>query len=214
MLGVYDGCGGRSGGGIASEMAARAIREELSLGAPCRSDIAARLALAVENAGHRVFAAATADTLLCGMGTAATLASIVGFRLDVAQVGDTRAYLLRGGALRPLTRDHSLFNDLLDAGEVRPEDEATFVHRGVITKALGTTERTSPTMTTLDLELGDRLLLCSDGVTVHLDDVALGGILRGAVAPDRCCRDLVAETYRRGASDNLTVVIADVRSES
>jgi PPM family protein phosphatase len=211
VLGVYDGCGGLSSGSAASTMAAETVHAALCLApSPRPADVAARLGAAVEEAGRRIWTAATTQQALRGMGTTATVALMIGWRLEVAQVGDSRAYLLGGGGLRQITLDDTLLRELVEKGQLSPEEVASFPHRNVITKALGVREQTQPTVTSVELNPGDRLLLCSDGLTTPVGDGVIGALLREHREPDACCRALVEATYRAGAPDNVTMIVADV----
>ena len=213
VLGVYDGCGGweaATPGSVASATAAEVVHAELcGTCAPAPADVPARLATAVEEAGRRIWAAAESDPSWRG-GTTATVAVLFGRRLEVAQVGDSRAYRLDGTGLRRLTRDDTLLNNLLDKGQLSPEEAASFPHDNVITKALGLLERTVPTVTSTEVEPGDRLFLCTDGVSRSIDDGELASLLRQHREPDACCRAIVEAVYRAGAPDNLTMIVVDV----
>jgi protein phosphatase len=163
----------------------------------------------VEEAGRRVWNMATNDPDWAAMGTTATVAVLVGRSLEVAQVGDSRAYLFDGAGLRQLTRDDTLVNELVATGKLSLEESKSFP-QNVITKALGTLERTVPTVTSGTLQAGDRLLLCTDGVTACIDDRDLAELLCRYSEPDACCRAIVDATYRAGAPDNLTMIVADI----
>ena len=131
-----------------------------------------------------------------------------GTTVALAHVGDSRAYRYRAGRLTQITRDDSLLQDLLDAGAVRPEDARTYPYRNVITKTLGQDETVELMVTPLNLTVGDRILISSDGVTDFLPDDELADALTLDVehAADR----IVAESLARGSHDNVTCVVADV----
>ena len=177
---------------------------------PAPANLRERLATAVEEAGRRIWSVAANQRDQRGMGTTATVAVLVGRRLEVAQVGDSRAYLLDPNGLRQLTRDDTLLNELIAKGQLSPDEAASFPHRNVITKALGVREQTLPAVTSVEIEAGDRLLLCTDGVSGPVDDAELARLLRRHREPDACCRALVEAIYRAGAPDNLTMIVADV----
>jgi protein phosphatase len=211
VLGVYDGCGGRSAGDAASAAAARVVQDELSREAlPAFGERAEWLARAVKEAGRRVWNMATNEPDWRGMGTTATVAVLLGRSLEIAQVGDSRAYLFDGAGLRQLTRDDTLVNELVATGKLSLEEAESFPHKNVITKALGTVEGTVPTVTSATVHAGDRLLLCTDGVTACIDDRDLAELLCRYSEPDACCRAIVDATYRAGAPDNLTMIVADI----
>ena len=134
VFGVYDGYGGAAPDSLPSTVAARVVHAELCLvPPPPAAALAADLARAMQEAARRVWLLNEPDPeIFCGVATTAVVAALVGRRLEVAHVGDSRAYLYRERQLQRITRDHSLFNDMLDAGHLHPEDEAKFVHRGVI----------------------------------------------------------------------------------
>ncbi len=143
-----------------------------------------------------------------GLGTTATVAVIWDSWVVVAHVGDTRAYLRRGGDLRQITRDDSLVNDLLDAGAELPAD---FSHRHVITKALGFAEDLAPASYATDLQDGDMIVLCSDGVWGMIGEPAMRDILLGSGDPEQTCRALIEAADQAGGHDNETVVCVLVR---
>src|SRR6478735_6072544 len=172
VLGVCDGMGGAAAGEVASQLAVDIIYEQLSSGEPPsdRDTLARRLVGAVEVAGSRIFNEARADRSRRGMGTTATIAALLDGRLFVAQVGDSRAYILRGDRLVQVSRDQSLVNQLIEAGQLTEEEAETFEHNNIILQALGTSETVQVDLTYVDLRRGDTLLLCSDG---------LSGMIRG-----------------------------------
>lgn len=144
------------------------------------------------------------------MGTTCTAAMLENERLVIAQVGDSRAYLLHNGKLQQLTRDHSLMADLIEAGKITPEEAKTHPQRSVITRALGSDPRTEPDLYEINVETGDRLLLCSDGLSTMLEDFEIEAVMRRASDPQRCAAQLVNEAVAAGGYDNVTVVVVDV----
>jgi serine/threonine protein phosphatase PrpC len=167
VLGVCDGMGGAAAGEVASQLAVDIIYEKLSQGDPPadHNDLARRLVTAVEEAGVRIFNEARADRTRRGMGTTATVAALMDPRLFIAQVGDSRAYVLRNGRLVQVSRDQSLVNQLIEAGQLTEEEAETFEHNNIILQALGTAETVQVDLTYVDLRRGDVLLLCSDGLS-------------------------------------------------
>ena len=202
---VADGMGGHAAGEVASEIAVQVISEL----APAAPDAEA-LGRAVEAANEAIIDAAHEGRGRQGMGTTVTAAMLQGERLVIAQVGDSRAYLLHQGALQQLTRDHSLVADMIEAGELTREEARTHPERSMITRALGSVPGTRPDLYEINVETGDRLLLCSDGLTTMLHDDEIEEILARSHDPQRAAAQLVNEAIAAGGYDNVTVVVADV----
>jgi len=211
VFGVCDGMGGAAAGEIASQLAVDIIYEKLIEGTPpARHDeLAQRLVRAVEEAGVRIFNEARADRTRRGMGTTATIASLMDSRLFVAQVGDSRAYILRHGKLVQVSRDQSLVNQLIEAGQLTEEEAETFEHNNIILQALGTAETVQVDLTFVDLQRGDRLLLCSDGLSGMVRSDELREVLASCQDPLDACRELTDRANRAGGHDNITVIVAD-----
>ena len=164
LFAVADGMGGHAAGEVASEIATTVLANQ----APKTPDAEA-LGRAVETANLEIIAAAEDGRGRAGMGTTCTAAILEGERLVVAQVGDSRAYLLHQGKLQQLTRDHSLVAMMVEAGQLTPEEARVHPRRSVITRALGTDPSVQPDLYEIDVQTGDRLLLCSDGLSVVAD---------------------------------------------
>jgi protein phosphatase len=211
VFGVCDGMGGAAAGEIASQLAVDIIYEKLIEGtAPTQhDDLAQRLVRAVEEAGVRIFNEARADRTRRGMGTTATIAALMDSRLFVAQVGDSRAYILRNGKLVQVSRDQSLVNQLIEAGQLTEEEAETFEHNNIILQALGTAETVQVDLTFVNLQRGDRLLLCSDGLSGMVRADELREALVSCPDPLEACRELTDRANRAGGHDNITVIVAD-----
>jgi protein phosphatase len=211
VLAVCDGMGGAAAGEVASQMAVDTIHEMMTAGgAPRdRDHFARRLVRAVEEAGSRIFSAAKLDRSRRGMGTTSTVAGLVDSMLFVGQVGDSRAYVLRGDQFALITKDQSLVNQLIEAGQLTEEEAEAFEHSNIILQALGTTEEVSVDLTFLELRRGDRLLLCSDGLSglVHAD--MMKDVLRATRDLVDAANQLIALANSGGGHDNITVVVAD-----
>ncbi len=150
-----------------------------------------------------------ADPNLTGMGTTMTAAYTVGTHLFIAHVGDSRAYMYRGGSLRQLTRDHNSAQVLADAGIIAREGKFTHRLRHVLTNVLGATRApASVEVHRLRLEGGDRILLCTDGLTGMVDDAAITALLERTVQSEQACRSLVDLALEKGGHDNVTVIMA------
>lgn len=205
LFAVADGMGGHAAGEVASEIAVQVVSEL----APATPDSQA-LGAAVEAANDAIMQAAFEGRGREGMGTTMTAAMLEGERLVIAQVGDSRAYLLHQGTLQQLTRDHSLMADMIEAGQLTPEEARVHPRRSVITRALGSAPNTRPDLYEINVEAGDRLLLCSDGLTTMLHDSEIEAIMSRTWDPQHCAEQLVGEAVAAGGYDNVTVVVADV----
>jgi len=210
VLGVCDGMGGAAAGEVASQLAVDIIYEKLSQGDLPRNhdDLARRLVNAVEEAGGRIFGEARADRTRRGMGTTATIAALLDGRLFVAQVGDSRAYVLRGDKFVQVSRDQSLVNQLIEAGQLTEEEAETFEHNNIILQALGTAETVQVDLTYVDLRKGDALLVCSDGLSGMVRADEMREVLLTHREPFDACKELVDRANRAGGHDNITVIVA------
>nr|MDT0656628.1 protein phosphatase 2C domain-containing protein [Micromonospora sp. DSM 115978] len=209
LVAVADGMGGMAAGDLASRIVIEAIAP-LDV-ATADDDLVGSLQEAVEVASAGIRQAVAEEPDRQGMGTTLTalLFSTTGTCLALAHIGDSRAYLLRGGTLRQLTRDDTFVQMLVDDGVITPEEASSHPRRAVVTQALQG-EKVSPAYLTLVPEAGDRWLLCSDG----LSNVVRGDTLAEALVsyPDRqqCAQRLVDLALRAGGPDNITVIVADV----
>lgn len=214
---VADGMGGAAAGEVASSTAvhtaddlARAQSEsqgEASGTLPPR-DLLARV---VAQSAAQVRALVEADPSRAGMGTTFTAVQTDGTRVALAHLGDSRAYLLRGGRLEQLTADHTLVQSLVDAGRLSPAQARRSAHRHIVMRSLGGGGPSEPDLLDLDLLPGDRLLLCSDGLSDLVDDASLALVL--AVPDAQTSADLlVAAALDAGGTDNVTCVVVDVES--
>lgn len=205
---VADGMGGHAAGEVASEIAVSIMQER----APRIADAEA-LSQAVVDANMEVIEAAQAKGRQ-GMGTTLTAAVLDGEHLVIAQVGDSRAYLLHEGRLHQITRDHSLMAELIYSGEITEEQARTHPQRSVITRALGSDPEMLPDIYELRVSAGDRLLLCSDGLNTMLDDGRIQRIMQRNGDPQRCANALVSEAVSEGGLDNVTVIVVDIEGNA
>ena len=213
LLAVCDGMGGAAAGEVASQLAVDIIYECMVEGLDpevqtSRNDLARRLVRAVEVAGQRIFHEAKADRSRRGMGTTVTAAAFVDDHLFLAQVGDSRGYILRGGTLVQVTRDQSLVNQLIEAGQLTEEEAETFEHNNIILQALGTADTVQVDLTFTELKKGDVLLLCSDGLSGMVRNDEIREILRTVPEPLEACKTLTERANYAGGHDNITVVVA------
>jgi PPM family protein phosphatase len=217
---VADGMGGHAAGEIASRMAISAL-VSLALDVPDwifkvdeenAPEIERRSRKYVQEVGAMLIEHGRRDDALHGMGTTLTAVRSFGRDLLITHVGDSRAYLLRAGGLHRLTRDHTFAQLLVDTGQLTPGDPTVSRHRHVLTNALGgTIENVQVDTDQLQLEDGDRLLLCSDGLTDLVDDLMITDILRETTRSSDACERLVQRALDNGGRDNVTVIVAAYR---
>lgn len=211
VFAVCDGMGGAAAGEVASQMAVDTVHEMLQNAGPPRDrdHFARRLVRAVEEAGSRIFSSAKLDRSRRGMGTTATVAGLVDHMLFVGQVGDSRAYVLRGDQFALITKDQSLVNQLIEAGQLTEEEAEAFEHSNIILQALGTTEEVTVDLTFLELRRGDRLLMCSDGLSGLVHAEMMKEVLKGSRDLIDAANQLIAMANAGGGHDNITVVLAE-----
>jgi protein phosphatase len=213
---VADGMGGHAGGEIASRTAI-IVFFHLLFDTPdwvLRVDdttaqrILDRAAIRYRSLDSLLAERAALDPSLTGMGTTLTLTYSIGLDLFLAHVGDSRAYLCRGGSLRQLTRDHTRVQELVDAGLVTREDAATHKLRNVLTNVVGgSAPLTDVEVHRVPLAVGDSVLLCSDGLHGVVRDEEIASILGGTGTAESACRALVDLALARGGPDNVTAVV-------
>ena len=201
---VADGMGGHEAGEVASAIAVETMLSAI----PQKTDPQA-LSQAVVDANLAVIQAAADGRGKPGMGTTLTAATIFGDELVIAQVGDSRAYLLHDGALQRLTRDHSLVAELVHQGRITEEEARYHPQRSVITRALGSDPGMHPDIYSLNLSRGDKLMLCSDGLYSMVDDEQIAEVMRRESNPQACCDALVNDAISAGGLDNVTVIVVD-----
>ncbi len=210
---VADGMGGAAAGEIASEMATSIVLRELRrawLAHPSADGEsfakAIRRAAAVANAEINTFAAAHAEYR--GMGTTATIAGLLGDTLYVAQVGDSRAYLVRDGVARQITKDQSLMQKLVEAGEITEEEAEHSERRNIILQALGPEAAVKVDLTHQKLRRGDTLVLCSDGLSGQVSRDEIAAVVRREPDLATVCKRLIDMANGAGGPDNITVIAA------
>jgi protein phosphatase len=203
LFAVADGMGGHRGGEVASATAVEALRAEVASGRPIDA--------AVKAANRAVLERASRDPDLAGMGTTMTaVLAFGGSSLLIAHVGDSRAYLLRDGRLERRTEDHSLVEELVREGRLTPEQAESHPQRAIVTRALGVDDEVDVDLYTIDARAGDRLIICSDGLTTMLREREVERIARGDDDAQRCAEKLVDAAVEAGGEDNVTVVVLDV----
>ncbi len=219
LLAVSDGMGGQEAGEVASRYAVEILhdglkaewsgREERDAVAELRNDLKA----SVDRANRAVLDHVKENPGRAGMGATLTAAVVLGTKMVVAHVGDSRCYLLRDGFLKCLTADQSLAEELLRRGVVEKDSAAYVARRSVLTRVVGQAGPLVPDLEIVDLARGDRILLCSDGLYGPVSDEVIREILAEEQDPDSATEELVEEAKRRGAPDNVTCLVAWLSGE-
>ncbi|GAB3198307.1 Stp1/IreP family PP2C-type Ser/Thr phosphatase [Nocardioides hungaricus] len=210
LLAVCDGVGGAARGDIASSTAIAQLRRiDVPPTDEPDHDLLGRVAGALHRAHDRIGELVDEDPALSGTSTTATLALFDGQRVGMGHVGDSRAYLYRGGEITQLTADHTFVQTLIDEGRITEKDARVHPHRNIILKALDGVHESEPDLFVIELAAGDRLLLCSDGASGVLPDGRLADILSGGSA-EYAAVELVRASLEAGSSDNVTCLVADV----
>ena len=209
---VADGMGGAAAGELASGMATavilEAVRTQWAETADTDPDAFAQtLRLATERANQRIHAHATANPDTKGMGTTATLAGLLGDTLYLCQVGDSRAYLVRRGIATQITKDQSLMQRLVDAGELTPEEAEVSERRNIILQALGPEARVKVDLTVQRVQRGDLLVLCSDGLSGQVRGPEIAQLLGAATTLETGCDALIDRANATGGPDNITAIV-------
>jgi serine/threonine protein phosphatase PrpC len=207
LFAVADGMGGQRAGEVASRTAAAVIGDWVDADRPTDGPGLERL---LQAANEAIWSAADADPELRGMATTCTLLNADGGVATLAHVGDSRAYLFRDGGLRQLTTDHSVVGELVRSGLLDPARAASHPQRNAILRALGAGPSLEVDVTEVDLAPGDRVLLCTDGLTNMVDEGAIAGILAAIPDPGTAAERLVALANHEGGDDNVTIVIVDI----
>ena len=214
---VADGMGGRRGGDIAARLAVEsllaAIRERLAKDSALRpEDLAGMSGLlegAVVIASQAIRDEGAANIEYLGMGAALVAALVAGGHVHIAHMGDSRAYLLRRNELLRLTDDHTIIGALLRHGEISPEEAVDHPAQGRLTRFAGMEPMMDPSMRSMELQAGDRLMLCTDGLWGAVGDVQLKSIMAEGNNPEETCRNLIAAGKQAGGQDNLTAVVCE-----
>ena len=208
-LGLYlvaDGMGGHTAGQVASELAAQSVLQALRTLAGASQTLSEKLRVAFGAANREIFETAQAKPELAGMGT--TLVALLASegRAALAHVGDSRAYLVRGKRIRQLTDDHSLVAELVRRRHISELAARDHPHRHVLTRALGVQRAVEPDLVELTPAASDSFVLCSDGLTGHVDDNEIAEVVSDGAELQAICDQLVKLANDRGGEDNITVV--------
>lgn len=208
LLAIADGMGGQAAGEVASSEVISTI-VTLDDDIP-GSDILTSLGTAVQRANDQLLQMVQEDPQLEGMGTTLTALLWTGQRLGLVHVGDSRAYLLRDGVLTQITQDHTWVQRLVDEGRITEEEATTHPQRSLLMRALGSGEHVEPDLSIREVRVGDRYLICSDGLSGVVSHQTLEDTLAGYQAPHETVQELIQLALRGGGPDNITCIVADV----
>jgi len=213
VLVVSDGMGGALAGDVASRMAVDSVREmlmgnESEAGCDPQIPLVDCLKDATVYANLAIHLRSQEDSRCAGMGATFTGAAVRGDMLDLVQVGDSRAYIIRKNQIRLATKDQSLVQQLVDVGQISEAEAETHMFRNVILQALGAQSEVTPVTGRIRLRRGDTLLLCSDGLSGKLRAEDIQNIVTSSPELATACNELIAEANNRGGEDNITVVLA------
>jgi PPM family protein phosphatase len=211
LMVVSDGMGGAAAGEVASEMAVKTVREAL-MAVPADLDICEQLKTATEKANTEIWKYAEQNPQFKGMGATLTAVLIQQATAYIAQVGDSRAYLVRGDDIKQLTKDQSFVQSLIDSGAISA-DQADSFPQNIITQALGTTHNLEIPVSSIELVQDDTLIVCSDGLSQKVKDEEMVNLVQQAADVTTLCRSLVTLANQRGGEDNITVIAAKFAGE-
>jgi serine/threonine protein phosphatase PrpC len=208
---VADGMGGHAAGEVASEMAVQIVSRQLlpltGVKAPRADDLVAQ---ALKDANRAIYDRMLAEVDKQGMGTTASVLVLSDEGYLIGQIGDSRIYLLRDGALVQITKDHSYVQEQVDAGLLTPEQARYHPYSNVITRCVGASEEVEADVYAGDVRVGDVFLLASDGLTGMVDDRRLQQLLLARSGPGRIVDSLIAEANGRGGLDNITAIVIQI----
>lgn len=213
---VADGMGGHLAGDVASRMAVSSLKEywEETSSIPAKpAEQESWLISKISDINDQVYEHAKNNKECQGMGTTIVCALVHLQTVTIAHIGDSRCYLLREGALTQLTDDHSLVNELVKTGEISKEDAEYHPRKNVLTKALGTDKHVQIDAHTFEVDPGDQILLCSDGLSNKVEEENLIHILTQTTAPDEKVTALIQTANDNGGEDNITAVLLEISSQ-
>lgn len=208
LLVVCDGMGGHNGGEIASAIAVETISQVFSSSG---EELPGRLVLALEKANTAILNSAQQDPALHGMGTTATLAAFEDGIMYVAHIGDSSLYIVQDGRLRKVTRDHTLAQQFLMEGRLKPEDMRSNPYNHILTRALGVEENVNIDQYQEKVHPGDLILLCSDGLSDKVSEGEMQEVLQETSSNlEQAAQGLLERALKYGGSDNITIILSRI----
>jgi len=211
LLAIADGMGGHASGEVASKMAIEILKDSLKKEGEPLPD---RLNSGVKLANKSIYDASHSQSRLNGMGTTLTALQLNGNRLSIAHVGDSRAYLFRGGVIEQITDDHTIVSEQVARGMMTREEAARSDMRNILSKALGIAPEVDVDIEELTVSEGDQLVLCSDGLSELISDDEILSEVQSSNRPEIVCDELVNLAIQRGGEDNITVIVAYLHREN
>lgn len=202
---VADGMGGHNAGDYASKVTVETMVEKIA--ESFEKNPVRILEKAIEAANSLIYQKANENPDLEGMGTTVVAATCLGQFLQVANVGDSRLYVVSGGEINQITRDHSLVEEMVRMGGIARAEARNHPDKNIITRAVGVVDTVDVDFFTVELKAGDFVLLCSDGLTNMIEDEEICSILRGEGNIEEKARELVKAANQNGGRDNITVVV-------
>lgn len=210
---VADGMGGHAAGEVASEMAVQIVVRDLGAVQDLQAhDAAQQVSAALKHANFSIHDRTIAEVDKQGMGTTASVLLVSGTRYMIGQVGDSRVYMLRDGALVQVTKDHSYVQEQVDLGNLTPEQARYHPYSNVITRCVGASPDVEPDVYAGEVKPGDVFLVASDGLTGMVDDRRLQQLLMARTVPERKVQALISEANGRGGLDNITAIVVEVET--
>ena len=210
LLAVADGMGGHLAGDVASQTVVSVIRESLAqkpVDATNKDTLNARLLEIVRVANSVVYKKSLTEINCYGMGTTLIIAVVSDGKLAVAHIGDSCAYYFRDGAINKITTDHTYVEELIRIGTLTRDEAARHPKRNVLTKTVGCEENFEADLYWIDLNEGDRVLLCTDGLSKMLSEQEIAEAVMSSGDPGAICDALIARSIGRGGFDNITVIV-------
>lgn len=211
LLAIADGMGGHASGEVASKMAIEILWESFKKG---EEPLPERLNSGVKLANRTIYEAAHSQPQLSGMGTTLTAVLLNGDRLAIAHVGDSRAYLIRGGVIEQITDDHTVVSEQVVRGMMTREEAARSDMRNILSRALGIGPEVKVDLEELTVSENDKLVLCSDGLSELVSDDEILLEVQSSHRPDMVCDELINLANQRGGGDNITVIVAHLRGKN
>ena len=211
LLAIADGMGGHASGEVASKMAIEILKDSLKKEGEPLPD---RLNSGVKLANKSIYDASHSQSRLNGMGTTLTALQLNGNRLSIAHVGDSRAYLFRGGVIEQITDDHTIVSEQVARGMMTREEAARSDMRNILSRALGIAPEVDVDIEELTVSEGDQLVLCSDGLSELISDDEILSEVQSSNRPEIVCDELVNLAIQRGGEDNITVIVAYLHREN
>ncbi len=211
---VADGMGGHNGGEIASKMAVEIISNKLLEGQfKNESEISKAIKESIESANTNIYLESVKNEKLKGMGTTVTLAYIIGDKLYIGHVGDSRAYIIRDNEMNQITWDHSYVNELIKSGSITREEAKNHPKKNVITRAVGTSSILEVDLYWENIGKDDIILLCSDGLTNMVEEEDILSVFKNNYSMENSCNILINMANNRGGKDNITIVAMKMINE-